>query len=71
MLTPAYRRLLRWGCPAAGPCSPRSCGCPRTPTRAPGGWVEAAKDAVQERPEFMVASIAVTGADRALEAAIP
>ena len=71
MLTPAYRRLLRVGLPCAAAALASLLWLSSDANRALlGGWVEAAKDAVQERPEFMVASIEVTGADRALSAAI-
>ena len=71
MLTPAYRRLLRVGLPCGGAVLASLLWLSSDANRALlGGWVEAAKDAVRERPEFMVASIEVTGADHALSAAI-
>lgn len=71
MLTPFYRRLVRLGLPAALVVLVALLWLSSAANRATvAGWVEAAKDAVQERPEFMVTAIAVTGADRALEAAI-
>jgi cell division protein FtsQ len=71
MLTPFYRRLVRVGLPAGGAALVALLWLSSEGNRAVvGGWIEAAFDAVQERPEFMVASVEVTGADRALEAAI-
>lgn len=71
MLTPAYRRLLRVGLPLGAATLASLLWVSSDANRARlGAWVEAAKDAVQERPEFMVAAIEVTGADRALSAAI-
>lgn len=71
MLTPAYRRLVRIGLPSA------------VAVLMLGGWfaapgnrawllaeIEAVKNAIQERPEFMVHDIEVIGADRALSVAI-
>ncbi len=71
MLTPFYRRLVRVGLPAAAMVLLTLLWLSSAGNRATvAGWVEAAKDAVQERPEFMVTEVAVAGADRALEAAI-
>jgi cell division protein FtsQ len=71
MLTPFYRRLVRVGLPLGGATLVLLLWLSAESNRATvAGWWEAAFDAVQERPEFMVASVEVTGADRALEAAI-
>lgn len=71
MLTPAYRRLVRLGLPVAVGLVTGSLWVAQGENRA---WVratwEAALDRVQERPEFMVASLEVVGADRALTEAV-
>lgn len=71
MLTPAYRRLVRYGLPVAAGLVTGSLWVAQGENRA---WVvaswDAALDRVQERPEFMVASLEVVGADRALTLAV-
>lgn len=71
MLTPSYRRLLRVGLPCALAVLAAALWLASAENRAAlGARIEAVKDSVQERPEFMVTSIRITGADRALTAAI-
>jgi cell division protein FtsQ len=71
MLTPFYRRLLHIGGPVTLVTLIAALWLSSADHRAAlSARIEAMKDAVQERPEFMVASIEVTGADRALTTAI-
>jgi cell division protein FtsQ len=71
MLTPAYRRLVRLGLPVAASLVAGSLWIAQEGNRAlvVDTWT-AALDRVQERPEFMVASLEVVGADRALAEAV-
>jgi cell division protein FtsQ len=71
MLTPFYRRMVRVGLPIGGVALGALLWVSAESNRAMvAGWVEDALDAVQERPEFMVLSVEIAGADRALHAAI-
>ena len=71
MLTPFYRRLVRVGLPLGAALVVALVWLSSDANRAAlVARVEALKDAVRERPEFMVTAIEVTGADRALTAAI-
>ncbi|WP_246849312.1 cell division protein FtsQ/DivIB [Rubellimicrobium arenae] len=71
MLTPFYRRLFHVGLPAGLVTLIALLWLASADNRAAlSARFEAWKDAVQDRPEFMVTKIEVTGADRALMAAI-
>jgi cell division protein FtsQ len=71
MLTPFYRRLIRIGGPLAVLLLASLLWLSSEANRAAlSATVESWKDMVQKRPEFMVTSVEVTGADRALTAAI-
>ncbi len=71
MLTPVYRRLIRVGLPCAGVLLLAAAWSASPSNRAwMAAQVEAVKDSVQQRPEFMVQDIEVVGADRALSVAI-
>jgi cell division protein FtsQ len=71
MLTPFYRRLIRVGAPAGIVLVLGLLWLASAENRAMlAARIEAAKDLVQERPEFLVTSVEITGADRALTAAI-
>jgi cell division protein FtsQ len=71
MLTPFYRRLLRVGLPIGAVAVVALLWLSSDANRAAlAGRIEAMKDAVRERPEFMVTALEITGADRALGAAI-
>lgn len=71
MLTPGYRRLVRVGLPAAAVLLVAGAWFASPGNRAMlAAQVEAVKDAIQERPEFMIQDIEVAGADRALTVAI-
>jgi cell division protein FtsQ len=71
MLTPAFRRGLRWGLPGAGAVL---LGLlllvPEANRAAVAARVEAVRDSLAQRPQFMVTRVTVLGADRALEQAI-
>lgn len=69
MLTPFYRRMLKVGLPSmAASLAVLTWVSVNRDTVA--AWSEAVTDLVQERPEFLVTSVEVTGAEGALEAAI-
>ena len=71
MLTPFYRRLLRVGLPMGLVLVVALLWLSSDGNRAAlMGRIDAMKDAVRERPEFMVTAMEITGADRALSAAI-
>ncbi|TNC52954.1 FtsQ-type POTRA domain-containing protein [Rubellimicrobium rubrum] len=71
MLTPLYRRLLHIGGPVGLVLLVSALWLSSADHRAAlSARIEAVKDAVQERPEFMVTSVEIVGADRALTAAI-
>ncbi len=71
MLTPSYRRLIRVGGPLAAATVVSLLWLSSDENRAGlAAQIEAIKDSVQERPEFLVTAVEVTGADRALSAAI-
>ena len=71
MLTPFYRRLLRVGLPMGAVLVVALLWLSSDVNRAGlAARVEAMKDAVRERPEFMVTALEITGADRALGTAI-
>lgn len=71
MLTPFYRRLVRVGGPIALLLLMAIFWLSSEANRgAFAARVEALKDLVQERPEFMVTATEIEGADRALAAAI-
>jgi cell division protein FtsQ len=71
MLTPFYRRLLRVGLPIGAVLVVALLWLSSDANRAAlFGRIEAMKDAVRERPEFMVTALEITGADRALGTAI-
>lgn len=70
MLTPGYRRLLRVGLPCAAAAVAGALWLGHGgQARLQEAW-GAALDRVRERPQFMVASMEVTGADEALARAI-
>ena len=71
MLTPAYRRLLHVGLPCAAAAVACSLWLADGANRASlqAAWATAL-DRVQERPQFMVASVRVSGADEPLARAI-
>ncbi len=71
MLTPLYRKSIRYGLPVIGLMALAAGALgPEANRQALALRVEALKDSVQERPAFMVESVEVRGADRALTAAI-
>ncbi|TNC73892.1 cell division protein FtsQ [Rubellimicrobium roseum] len=71
MLTPFYRRLIHVGGPVALVMLVVGLWLASAENRAAlGARIEAMKDAVQERPEFMVTALEIAGADRALTIAI-
>lgn len=71
MLTPFYRRLVRVGLPAAGVAVASALWLSADGNRAwLAGRAEALRDALYQRPEFLVHDVEVTGADRALAVAI-
>ena len=71
MLTPFYRRLVRVGLPIGAVAVVALLWLSADANRAAlMARVEAMKDAVRERPEFMVTALEITGADRALGTAI-
>ena len=71
MLTPFYRRLIRIGGPVGFVLIVVLLWLSAEGNRAlVAQAIESVKDSVEERPEFMVSSIEVTGADRALTTAI-
>jgi len=71
MLTPFYRRLVKVGLPVGAVLVVAALWLSSDAHRAlVAAKYEAMMDAVRDRPEFMVTSIEVTGADRALKAAI-
>ncbi len=71
MLTPAYRRLVRVGAPTGAVVLGALVWLSSDENRAAlTARVEGLKETVQERPEFLVTAVEVTGADRALSAAI-
>jgi cell division protein FtsQ len=69
MLTPFYRRMVKVGLPAMG-ASLAVLIWVSANRETVAAWSEAVTDVVQERPEFLVTSVEVTGAEGALEAAI-
>ena len=71
MLTPFYRRLIRIGIPLGVMALTTLLWLSSEANRATlAATVEHLKDKVQQRPEFMITSVEITGADRALTAAI-
>ena len=71
MLTPFYRRLIRIGIPLGVMALATLLWLSSEANRVTlAATVEHLKDKVQQRPEFMITSVEVTGADRALAAAI-
>jgi cell division protein FtsQ len=71
MLTPMFRIGVRYGLPLAIVIGAGAIWYADDANRATfTGWIEAARDAIQERPEFIVDGMEITGAELALTAAI-